>query len=247
MKIDWWTLGFQAVNVVILVWLLQRFFWRPVAAMIEQRRSTTEKALADAKAAQDKAAAALADVATTRAGFAREHDAILAAAHAEADTARKATLDDAAKEAAAHTAAAQATLAIEHDAAEAAWSGRASQLAVQIAGRLAARLQGAAVNTAFLDWLLSSIRALPAPARQAASAEVGGIEAVSAGPLEPAEQDRYRSLIAEAFGAKPQLTFKADPALIAGIELHGPHFALNNSWRADLGDILRDMKIAPGR
>lgn len=231
MKIDWWTLGFQAVNVVILVWLLQRFFWRPVAAMIEQRRSTTEKALADAKAAQDKAAAALADVATTRAGFAREHDAILATAHAEAETARKATLDDAAKEAAAHTAAAQATLATEHDAAEAAWSDRASQLAVQIAGRLAGRLEGTAVNTAFLDWLLSSIRALPAPARQAASAEVGEIEAVSA----------------EAFGAKPQLTFKADPALIAGIELHGPHFALNNSWRADLGDILRDMKIAPGR
>ena len=34
MTIDWWTLGIQAVNVVILVWLLGRFFWRPVAAMI---------------------------------------------------------------------------------------------------------------------------------------------------------------------------------------------------------------------
>ena len=247
MTIDWWTLGFQAVNVVILVWLLQRFFWRPVAAIIEQRRGATEKALADAKAAGDKAAAALADVATTRAGFAKEHDAILAAAHAEADTARKATLDDAAREAAAHTAAAQATLATEHDAAEAAWSDRASQLAVQIAGRLAARLQGAAVDTAFLDWLLSSIRALPAPARQAASNEAGGIEAVSAVQLETAEQDRYRSLIAKAFGAEPHLTFKADPGLIAGIELHGPHFALSNSWRADLGEIRKDIKNASGR
>jgi F-type H+-transporting ATPase subunit b len=37
MTIDWWTLGIQAVNVIILVWLLARFFWRPVAAMIEQR------------------------------------------------------------------------------------------------------------------------------------------------------------------------------------------------------------------
>ncbi len=245
MTIDWWTLGFQTANVVILVWLLQRFFWRPVAAMIEQRRSTTEKALADAKEAGDKATAALADVAATRAGFAKEHDGILADAHAEAETARKATLDTAAKEAAAHTAATKAAMATEHDAAEAAWSERASQLALQIAGRLAGRLQGAAVDTAFLDWLLSSIRALPAPARQAASIEPGGIEAVSAGQLEPAEQDRYRSLIAEAFGAKPHLTFKTDPALIAGIELHGPHFALSNSWRADLGKILKDIKRAP--
>jgi len=29
MTIDWWTLGLQTVNVAILVWLLQRFFWRP--------------------------------------------------------------------------------------------------------------------------------------------------------------------------------------------------------------------------
>jgi len=29
MTIDWWTLGIQTVNVVILIWLLERFFWRP--------------------------------------------------------------------------------------------------------------------------------------------------------------------------------------------------------------------------
>ena len=238
MTIDWWTLGLQTANVVILVWLLQRFFWRPIAALIEQRRSTTEQILADTKAAADKAATALGDVAATRAGFAKEHDAVLADAHAEAETARTATLDAATKEAATQIAVARATMATEHDAAEAVWSDRASQLAVQIAGRLAGRLQGGAVDTAFLDWLLASIRALPASARQAAS---GGIEAVSAGPLDPAEQDRYRGLIAEAFGTTLHLTFKADPALIAGVELHGPHFALNNSWRADLADIRKDI------
>ncbi|MDU1693666.1 MAG: ATPase, partial [Bradyrhizobium sp.] len=33
MTIDWWTVGLQAVNVTILVWLLARFFWRPVAGI----------------------------------------------------------------------------------------------------------------------------------------------------------------------------------------------------------------------
>jgi F-type H+-transporting ATPase subunit b len=247
MKIDWWTLGFQATNVIVLVWLLQHFFWRPIAAMIAQRRSTTEKALADAKATQDHADAALADIVATRAGFAHEHAALLAAARKEADIARTTLLDSAAREATAHTEAAHAATLAEHDAAEAAWSGHASRLAVQIAGRLAARLQGAAVDGAFLDWLLASIRALPAPARQSASAEPGGMEAVSAEALPAAEQDRYRKLIAEAFGGQPHLTFKADPALIAGIELHGPHFALSNSWRADLGEILKDVSVAAGR
>ena len=247
MRIDWWTLGFQAVNVVILIGLLQHFFWRPIAAMIEQRRSITEKALADAKAAQDKAAAAMADIATTRAGFAHEHDAILTAAHAAAEQAGKATLDAATKEAAAQTAAARAATLAEHGANEAAWTDRASQLAIQIAGRLAARLQGPAVSAAFAEWLVSSIHAMPAAARQAAAAEAGGFEAISAEELAPAEQDRTRSLIATAFGGQPQMTFKADPALIAGLELHGRHFALNNSWRADLGQILEDIRHVPGR
>ena len=34
MTIDWWTLGLQTVNVIALVWLLGRFFWRPLAGMI---------------------------------------------------------------------------------------------------------------------------------------------------------------------------------------------------------------------
>ena len=247
MSIDWWTLGFQAVNVVVLIWLLQRFVWRPVAAMIEQRRSTTEQALADAKAAQAKAGAAMADIVATRAGFAHEHDVILAAAHTAAEQAGKATLDAAAKQAEAHTAAARAAMRAEHDADEAAWTDRASQLAVQIAARLAARLQGPVVSSAFLDWLVASIRAMPAPARQAAAAAEGGFEAVCAESLAPAEQERTRGLIAEAFGAQPRMTFRTDPALISGIELHGPHFVISNSWRADLGRILKDIRHAPGR
>ena len=49
MTIDWWTLGIQTVNVVILIWLLERFFWRPVAAMIEQRRATAQRILDEAE------------------------------------------------------------------------------------------------------------------------------------------------------------------------------------------------------
>ena len=48
MKIDWWTLGFQTVNIVVLVWLLQHFFWSPVAAMITQRVASTRKVIDDA-------------------------------------------------------------------------------------------------------------------------------------------------------------------------------------------------------
>ncbi len=123
---------------------------------------------------------------------------------------------------------------------------------MHIAGRLASRLQGPTVTTIFLDWLVSSIQAMPATAREAALAEFEGIEAVTAQPLAPSEQAHASSAIAAAFGAPPppataQLTFRTDPALVAGLELHGPHFALSNSWRADLDEILNSLRHAPGR
>ena len=111
MTIDWWTLGFQTVNVAVLVWLLQRFFWRPVAAMIEQRRSVTARRSPSAARPRRTEAAARTGRDRDDAGgpSRQEHEAILHRRHAEAEKARtKATLDAAAKEAAGHTEAARA-------------------------------------------------------------------------------------------------------------------------------------------
>ncbi|HEY8031356.1 MAG TPA: ATPase [Methylocella sp.] len=241
MTIDWWTLGLQTVNVVILIWLLERFFWRPVAAMIEERHASAQRILAEAEGKRSQAIAELAGIEQTRAGLAREREAILAAAHEAADDVRAARLDEAAKAAASLEANAKAAIEKEKALAEKAWVERASRLSVDIAERLAARLDGPAVRDAFLSWLLKEIRALPEPVRQAVTADGSALEAVSAIALPPADQENYRKRIGEAFGARPQIVFKTDPALIAGLELHGPHLDVNNSWRADLTQILADL------
>ena len=242
MAIDWWTLGIQTVNVMILMWLLQRFFWRPVSAMIDQRRAGIEAGLANAKTAQDKADAAMSGIAQTRAGFAKEHDAILAEAHHAAEQAKAQALAEAVRTDAARQEAGRAALAQEDADAQSAWSHRASQLALEIAGRLAARLKGPAVDAAFLDWLLASLRALPGRARQEAGS--AALQAVTASPIPTVDQDRIRVLIAEALGGHPVIAFSADPALIVGMELHGPHFSVANSWRADLDQILAGLQHA---
>jgi F-type H+-transporting ATPase subunit b len=241
MTIDWWTLGIQAVNVIILVWLLARFFWRPVAAMIEQRRATAQQILAEADTKRSQAADALAQIERTRAGFGKERETIVVAAHDAAEQARTALIATAAQEAAALQARARTAIENERDAAEAAWIERANLLAVEIARRLVARLDGPAASAAFLGWLLQEIRSLPENLRNAAVADGVVLEAVSAAPIEPAEQDRYRQLIGAAFGAHPQIVFRVDAALIAGVELHGPHLLVANSWRADLTRILADL------
>ncbi|MEZ5438197.1 MAG: hypothetical protein R3F12_07555 [Lysobacteraceae bacterium] len=41
MHFDVWTFGLQLINFIILVWLLQRFLYRPVLRLLDQRRQAT--------------------------------------------------------------------------------------------------------------------------------------------------------------------------------------------------------------
>src|SRR5450631_1339835 len=101
MSLDWWTLGLQTVNIVILVWLLQRFFWKPISAVIAERRAAAQKALSEAEAARDKAKLDLIGIQTTRAGFAAERETILGHAREEAQRESAAKLKEAGEQAAA--------------------------------------------------------------------------------------------------------------------------------------------------
>lgn len=55
MLIDWFTVGAQAVNFLILVWLLRRFLYRPVLAAIDAREKKVAEKIAAAAAQEAKA------------------------------------------------------------------------------------------------------------------------------------------------------------------------------------------------
>lgn len=239
MKIDWWTLGIEAVNVAVLVWLLARFFWRPVATMIAQRRTAAAQELADATAKRAEADKALAEIAGTRAGLAKERETMLAAAASDADKERAARLAKTAKEIEALRAAAEAAIAKEKEAAASTWRDRSGTLAVEIAARLLTRLEDGALREAFLDGLVREIAALPEPQRRSLAS--GKIDLASAAPLTAEEQVRCRARLADVLGAAPQLVFQTDARLIAGLALHGPNLAVSNNWRGDLDRILAEI------
>jgi F-type H+-transporting ATPase subunit b len=233
MTIDWLTLGLQAVNVAILIWILARFFWRPIAAMIEQRREAAGRILAEAEAKRGEAEAAVAEAVKARAGFAAEREAILAAARATAEQESAARRAEADRRAGEIETAARAAMAAERQAGERAFAERAARLALEIAGRLAGRLDASAVRAAFLDGLVAAVRALPDEKRGDA-ASGGNLEIVSASPLPPDEQAVAQRRVAEAFGGGVEVGFAVDPALVAGLELRGAHLIVANNWRADL-------------
>ena len=57
MEFDWTTFVLEALNFLVLVWLLKRFFYQPVLAEIEARRDATAKTIADAETVRREAEA----------------------------------------------------------------------------------------------------------------------------------------------------------------------------------------------
>ena len=243
MTIDFWGLGLQAVNVLILVWLLSRVFWRPVAAAISKRQETAKAVIDTAQATQAKADAALVEVTQARAGIADERTTMLDAARAEAETASKATLAEARTKAEALLAAAKVNISQDAEAARKANESQASDLSLKIAARLLKQLNSPAVQSAFLSRLVDAIAEMPADDRKALVADPKGVEIVSAADTST-EHKKIKKAVQTALGGTPEIRFTIDPALIAGLELRSPHFVLRNSWQADLSEVRKAVKDA---
>ncbi len=244
MRIDWWTLALQTVNVLILIWLLARFFFRPVMAIVVKRQQEANKLLTDAAHARQEAAAVRADADKARATIAAEQDRLIAEARNAAAIEKQNLLAQSAQEIAKRRGEAEAAIARDRAAADEAIIDRAGELSVDIAQRLLARFPHQDILYAFIDEICREVRALSSAARESlASAAATGhpIEVVTAAPLSGEQTQHVRGALKEAFGVELPFAFRGNPAIIAGIELKGQNVIIRNSWRADLDRIRREL------
>lgn len=242
MYIDWWTLALQTVNVLILIWLLARFLFRPTMAIVAERQRKANELIADAARARDEAGALRAEADQARAALAAQRDALIVEANAAARLERQALLDRAAHEVAKLHEDAEVAVAQERKTAQASIIAHAGDLAVDIARRLMMRLPEAHVLPAFTDDICRAIAALPVTERNALAARSGQpIEIVTAAPVSEQQQQGIRDALRQVIGADPSLNFRNDPALIAGIELKSAATIIRGSWRADLERVRAEL------
>jgi F-type H+-transporting ATPase subunit b len=100
MLIDWFTVGAQALNFIILVWLLKRFLYQPVLDAVDAREARIAAQLADARGMQDKATTERDALHARREAFEREREALLAQAVQDAQAERQRLVLDEATQAA---------------------------------------------------------------------------------------------------------------------------------------------------
>jgi F-type H+-transporting ATPase subunit b len=241
MHIDWWTLGLQTVNALVLIWLLARYLFRPVAKMVAERQQAAAALMADAVKAKAEALAEQAQAADETARITQQRGDVLAAASAEAEK-LKTSLESAARADAEHLrSAAKAGIASARQAAATADADRASRLAVDIAAKLIDRLPQETRIAGFIDGLASELAKLP----DATQAELGrngtAVRLIAPRALTADELAACRGALAHVLGRDLPFLLDVDPTLLAGLELEAPHAIVRNSFRADLAYLQTEL------
>ena len=165
MRIDWWTLGLQTVNVLILVAILAHFLFRPVIAIMAERQAAAAKLMSDAEAEKAKAIAAREAAQIESDKIAASRDAVLRQAADEANTRREEALAAAKEDADQVRSAAETEMRWARSAEEVAASDRSARLAVDVARMLVERLPDTARVDGFIDGLASAMASLPEASR----------------------------------------------------------------------------------
>ena len=231
MHFDPWTFGLQAANFLVLVWLLHRFFYRPVLGVIAARQAAAAKMTADLEA--------------QRATIVREKDAALAEARDAAAAERKVLLAAAHGDADAVRSAAQTSFERERVELVSALGCDASRLAISIVRRLLKEPPAAAAQEPMLQLVCEDVERLPDEAKQhireRIAGENRGPDVVTAAPLDAKAQQSFAERLAIALGAPTHPTFKVDPGLLAGVEIRFPFTILRRSWSDDLRRIEAEL------
>ncbi len=246
MKIDWSTLLLQTVNVLVLVWLLGRFLFRPIARIIAERQAQAVSMLRDAEAARLAAQQEQAAMTAEHAGLAAHRADAMAQASDDASKRRAVLVAAAQEDAARLREQAAAEIGQERQAHDEAASVRAVHLAVDIAGKLLERVPDALRVMPFVDGLADSVLRLSPAARDDMSAG-GALQLIVPRALTGDEQAACEAALAAVLGRPIALRTQIEPALIAGLELAGTHAVVRNSWRDQLEQIRSGLQGDDGR
>lgn len=241
MRIDWWTLAFQTVNVLVLMWLLSRFLFKPVSKIMAERQLAAAALMQDAATARDTAERDRKQAAGEAAASNAARLQRLGEITTEAEQVRASLLATARAEADAMRVSAENGIARMKNQAASADAARATVFAVEIASRLLARLPASALVEGFIGPLAEAVGELPDDIRRQLGGQTDPLDLIAPRSLSDDELAQCRSALAGALGHEPSLHAQIDPTLIAGLELVAPHVIVRNSFRRDLETLKAEL------
>ena len=223
MLIDWFTVGAQVINFLILVWLLKRFLYKPILHAIDAReqRITAELANADAKKANAEQERNM--LQHKNEVFEQQRAALLSQAIEEAKAERLRLLDAARQESDGLRAKRQEALRSEQQSLSKALTHRTREEVFAIARKALADLAGITLEERMVDVFLRRLRELDdtgmAELKLAFKASPSTLLVRTTFILSPTHRTIIETAVKETFGAEKCVQFETTPDLVSGIEI----------------------------
>jgi F-type H+-transporting ATPase subunit b len=223
MLIDWFTVGAQALNFLILVWLMKRFLYKPILNAIDAREKRIAKELADADAKKAEAQKERDEFQQKNEEFDQQRAALLTKAADESKTERQRLLDEARKAADALSAKRQESLANDARNLNQAITRRTQDEVFAIARKALTDLATTSLEERMSEVFTRRLRALNGETKRglAESLKAASEPALvrSAFELPTEQRAAIQKTLNETFSADIQLRFETAPDLVSGIEL----------------------------
>jgi F-type H+-transporting ATPase subunit b len=223
MLIDWFTIVAQALNFLILMWLMKRFLYKPIVRAIDAREKRIAQELADADTKQTEAEKERTTFQKRNEEFDQQRDALLSKAKDEVRAERQRLLDEVRQAADALRAKRQDALKREQQNLNEEITRRTREEVFAIARKTLTDLAGTTLEAGMSEVFTRRLRELTNEAKeglaQALRTSSDPVFLRSAFELQPEQRAALQHALNETFSAEIPVRFETAPDVISGIEL----------------------------
>lgn len=222
MTFNWWTFLFEALNFVVLAYVLHRLLYRPLREAIQQRRAATATEQAVAIKARQEAEVLQQQLRAQLAEFERHRQEAMHQAREEAEREREKLL-----------AETERTLQQRREEHRRAWEQERNEAlkslqnevvtqAVELARRLLREASDQRLHQQLVSRLVQTLTELPETEREQVRAHLqadDGALLETAQELDRATLEQVKETVAGIVGRPLALTLQTKPALLGGVRL----------------------------
>ncbi len=223
MLIDWFTVGAQAINFIILVWLLKRFLYKPILDAVDAREKRVATELADADAKKAEAKKERDEFQHKNEEFDQQRAVLLSKATEEAKAERQRLLGEARQAADALSAKRQETLRSDAHNLSEAISRWTRQEVFAIARKALTDLATTSLEERLAEVFTRRLQEMDDKAKgglaEALKFKSDPVVVRSAFDLPAEQRTAIQNALNESFSANIRVRFETAPDVVSGIEL----------------------------
>ena len=223
MLIDWFTVGAQVINFLILIWLMKRYLYQPILHAIDAREARIAAELSDADAKKAEAQKERDEFEHKNEAFDQQRTELLSKASDEANAKGQQLMDAARQAADALTAKRQKALNHEQQTLKEAITQRTREEVFAITRKALTDLADTTLEASMTDAFTRRVRALAGKDKESLDAALKNPPAPaiirSAFALPQEQRAAIGQALNETFSADIHIDFVVTPDVISGIEL----------------------------